>query len=130
MLHVWLLRRHWLVHLAIAWGLAVTAAPNPATAAPLPPMRDGASAGNLEAVRALLEQRIARQRLSELGVSPAEAATVLERLTPEERSEFATRAHELGAGGDGLAAIGLAAIVALLVILILELMGRRVISRS
>ncbi len=69
-----------------------------------------------------------RARLVELGLSASEASAMLARLSPEERSELATRAQELAAGGDGLAVLAVALIVAALVILILELIGRRVIS--
>lgn len=124
-----LLSVRWLVYLIVAWGVVWAAVPHLAEAAPLPPARDGAAAGDLEAVRSLLEQKVVRERLGALGLSPAEAATVLERLTPEERSELAARAQELGVGGNTAAILAVAIILALLVILVLELMGRRVISR-
>ena len=57
------------------------------------------------------------------------AATALARLSPEERSELAARAQELAPGGSGVEILALAIIIGLLVILILELLGRRVISR-
>jgi len=72
---------------------------------------------------------VVRDRLATLGLSPAEAATVLDRLSPEERSDLAARAQEVDAGGNAVAILAVAIIVALLVILALELMGRRVISR-
>lgn len=124
-----LLHPRWLVSLVIAWGVAMAAAPHPAEAAPLAPARTGAAAGDLEAVRALLETRVVRAQLAALGVSAAETEAVLERLTPAERSELASRAHEVQAGGSDVAFLAFAIVVALLVILILELMGRRVISR-
>lgn len=122
-----LLHLRWLVYLIVAWGITLAAVPHPAEAAPLP--LAGAAAGDPEAVRHLLEGKIIRERLAALGVSPAEAAAALERLSPEERSELAARAQELSAGGTGVEFVAFAIIVALLVILILELLGRRVISR-
>ena len=124
-----LLSARCLVYLIVAWGVAWAAVPHLAEAAPLPPARDGAAAGDLEAVRTLLERKVVRERLGALGLSPAEAATVLDRLTPEERSELAARTQELDAGGNTAAILAVAIILALLVILVLELMGRRVISR-
>jgi len=118
-----------LVYLIVAWGVALAVVPHPADAAPLPPARDGAPARDLDAVRALLEAKVVRAQLTALGVSPAEAAGVLDRLTPAERSELAARADEVRAGGSDVAFLAYAIIIALLVILVLELMGRRVISR-
>ncbi|MBI4013716.1 MAG: hypothetical protein HY359_15465 [Candidatus Rokubacteria bacterium] len=46
-----------------------------------------------------------------------------------EPAELAVRAHELRAGGSGVELLAFAIIVALLVVLVLELSGRRVISR-
>ena len=129
MLRDGLLRSRWLVYLIVAWGVVVAAAPHPGEAAPLPPARDAAARGDLDAVRGTLEQKLVVERLLALGVSPAEAAAALERLSPSERAELAARAEELGAGGSAVEFIAFAIIVAMLVILILELMGRRVISR-
>ena len=63
-------------------------------------------------------------------MSAADAAALWARLTPAERTELAARADELDAGGDPVAAtVAIAIIVAMVVILALELIGRRVISR-
>ncbi len=130
MLRERLLEPRWLVYLVVAWGVMVAAAPHLAEAAPLPPARAGDASGDLETARELLEQKIVRERLGALGVSPADVAAVLERLSPAERAELAARADELTAGGDnGVTFLAFAIIIGLLVILVLELMGRRVISR-
>ena len=55
---------------------------------------------------------------------------LLARLSPEERAELAARAPELAAGGNPAAPVlAVAIIVGLLLILVLELIGRRVVSR-
>jgi hypothetical protein len=123
-----LLRQRWLVALVVAWGVALAALPRLADAAPLPPGREG-DIGDLEARRAVLEGRIVRAALLGVGLSPAEAAATLERLTEAERAELAARAHELGAGGCGVELLAFSIIVAMLAILILELAGRRILSR-
>ncbi|MBI4011513.1 MAG: PA2779 family protein [Candidatus Rokubacteria bacterium] len=123
-----LLRRRWLVYSVIVWGIYVATAPHLAAAAPVPPGRVE-TGRSLESAQVLLEQKIIRERLVALGVSPAEAASTLARLSPEERNELAERVQEIEGGGNGFALIGLAVIVAALVVLILELMGRHVISR-
>jgi hypothetical protein len=122
-------RRRWLVWLIVAWGIAMAAPPRLAEAAPLPPVRASGATGDLDTVRALLEQRVIRQHLEALGVSEADAVALWSRLTPAERAEMAARVEELGAGGDAAAALAVVIIVALLVIFTLELLGRRVISR-
>jgi hypothetical protein len=119
----------WVVYPIVAWSLALAGVPRCADAAPLPPARVGAETTDLDVLRAALEGRVVRDQLARLGVSPADAAATLERLSPEERSELAMRAQELGAGGAGVALLAYAIIVALVVILVLELLGRRVISR-
>lgn len=123
-------RPRWLIWLVIAWSVAIASAPRLGDAAPLPPAREGSAAGDLEDVRALLEHRLVREQLRVLGVSESEAAELWQRLTPAEREELAARADELRAGGDPVAAgVAIAIIVAMAVILVLELIGRRVISR-
>lgn len=118
-----LLRSRWLVYLIVAWGVVLAAVPHPADAAPFPPARAEGTPGDPDAA-------LIRERLLGLGVSPADVAVLLARLTPAERAELAARADELAAGGNTVALIAVSIIFVMLVILILELMGRRVISRS
>lgn len=131
MLREHLLGRRWLVYGLVAWGVACVAAPRLTEAAPLPPARAEADAGtaDLDRVRAALETRLVRERLLALGVSPDEAAAVLARLEPAERTELVARLGELEPGGDAAAFLAIGIVVVLLVILVLELMGRRIISR-
>ncbi len=118
-----LLVRPGIVLPVLAWAIALAALPRPGEAAPLPP------AGAGPADPTALELRLVTARLVELGVSPEEAAARLAALSEEERHALAQRLDEIGAGGSPAAAIAIAIIVGLLVVLILELMGRRVISR-
>ena len=123
-------RPRWLVWLVVAWSVATAAAPNLGEAAPLPPARGVGASGDPEVARTLLDRRLVQVELAALGVSETEAMELWERLTPTERAELAARADELRVGGDPVAAgVAIAIIVAMLVILALELMGRRVISR-
>ena len=87
-------------------------------------------AGESGATRSPFEHRLVQARLAALGLSAADAVALWERLTPLERMELAARADELETGGDPVAAgVAIAIIVAMVVILALELIGRRVISR-
>jgi hypothetical protein len=125
-----LLGRRWLVWLVVAWGVAMTAAPRLGEGAPLPPARAAGAPGDPEPAGALLERRLVLAELEALGVSESEAVELWARLTPAERAELAARVDELRAGGNPLAAgLAIAIIVAMVVILALELIGRRVISR-
>lgn len=133
-----MLRRRGLVAIIVAWAVVVSALPRLADAEPSRDEALGAppagSVGPWDSeprpeVLAGPEARVIRARLAALGVSPAEIERVLARLDPAERAEMAARVDELDAGGNGVAALAVAIIVGLLVILVLELMGRRVISR-
>ncbi len=120
-----------LLYVLITWGIFVSLLPVPALGAPLPAqLSPGDVAGrDLETVRQTLEMQAVRQQLEALGVTPAEAETKLARLSPDELHQLAQRADEIRAGGDGVGALAFVLVVVLLVILILELLGRRVISR-
>lgn len=124
------LRPRWLVWLVAAWGILVSGPPRLGSAAPLPPARAAEATGDLDTVRRLLEERVVRDRLRGLGVSEADLDLLWGRLSDEERREMAARVDELRAGGDPAAiALAISIIVAMVVILALELIGRRVISR-
>jgi hypothetical protein len=125
-----LLRPRWLVWLVVVWGVVISAAPRSAAGAPLPPTRADGTVGGLEEARALLEHPRVEAAFRDLGLSASDATELWERLTPAERAELAARVDELRTGGDPLAAgVAIAIIVAMALILILELLGRRIISR-
>jgi hypothetical protein len=123
------MRVRWLVWLVAAWSVAIAAVPPPSEALPLPPASAAGQPGDVEAVRALLAHRLVRAQLAAAGLSDADVDRVWARLTPEERAELAARLGEVGAGGQVAAVLAVAIIVAMAVILVLELIGRRVISR-
>ncbi len=131
MLRDHLLARTPLLYVLVTWGILVSLWPAPALGAPLPAqLSQGDVAGrDLETVRQTLEMRAVRQQLEALGVTPAEAETRLARLSPEELHQLAQQADEIRAGGDAVGALVFVLVVLLLVIVILELLGRRVISR-
>jgi hypothetical protein len=124
------LRPRWLVWLLVVWTAATVAAPRLSAGAPLPPARGGNAAGDLGRVPAALEHEQVTARLAALGLSDADVRALWQRLAPAERAELAARLDELATGGDPVAAgVAIAIIVAMFVILTLELIGRRVISR-
>ncbi len=131
MLRDHLLARTPLLYALITWGIFVSLWPASALGAPLPAQlsQGDVSGRDLETVRQTLEMRAVRQQLEALGVTPAEAETKLARLSPDELHQLARQADEIRAGGDAVGALVFVLLVVLLVIVILELLGRRVISR-
>jgi hypothetical protein len=119
------LLRPGVVRAVLAWALVLGFLPA-GQAAPLPPRGDGGAVIDAGP----LEQRLMDARLIALGVSPEDAARRLSALSEAERHELARRLEEVDAGGDVLAAVlAISIIVGLLTVLVLELLGRRVISR-
>jgi hypothetical protein len=114
------------VALVIAiWAALLGVVPGAGEAAPLAPVATRETPIDAGA----LERQLATARLVALGVSPAEAAARLAALSDDEQHQLATRLDEVGAGGSPAAALAVAIVVGLLVVLVLELLGRRVISR-
>ncbi len=109
----------------LLWAVVLGLLPHVVEAAPLPP----ATAAPAETDGAALETRLVLAHLVALGVNPEEASARVAALSDAERHALAERLDEVDAGGSAAAALAVAIIVGLLVVLILELMGRRVISR-
>jgi len=113
------------VVLVLSWAIALGCLPHVVESAPLPP----STAAPAEVDEVALETRLVLAQLEALGVDRAEARARVAALSDAERHELALRLDELGAGGSAAAALAVVIVVGLLVVLILELMGRRVISR-
>jgi hypothetical protein len=117
------LRRPRVVVPVLLWAAVLALVPPLGDAAPLPPAATGsADPDDLEARRVVAH-------LVALGVSPEDARTSWARLSDAERRALAQRLEEVGTGGSVAAVFAIAIIVGLLVILVLELIGRRVVSR-
>ncbi len=125
------IRPRWLAYPLIMWGLLVCAMPNPVLGAPLPSQSaDGRSAADLAELRQAMEVRVVKERLGQLGLTPTEAEAKLASLTPDEIHQLAGRVQEIQAGGDGAELLAVVLLAILLFILIMELLGRRIISRG
>jgi hypothetical protein len=82
---------------------------------------------DLGKIRSLLETKLVRQRLQDLGFNADEAKERLSLLSDEQLHHYAQQLDTLRAGGDGLEiVIGLLVII-ILVLVILHLTGHRVI---
>lgn len=82
---------------------------------------------NLERLQKLLESRLISQRLSDLGFSQGEVSSRLNRLSDEQIHYFASHLESLQTGGDGLGIIIALLVIAILVVVLLEVTGHRVI---
>jgi hypothetical protein len=117
------LRRPRVVVPMLLWAAVLALVPHGGDAAPLPPAATGsADPGDLEARRVVAH-------LVALGLSPEDARTRWARLSEAERRMLAQRLDEVGAGGSVAAVFAIAIIVGLVAVLVLELIGRRVVSR-
>lgn len=76
----------------------------------------------LKDVRQVLEKKMVAQRLEQLGYTPEEIQSRLDRLSPEELQRVSSRAEQLQAGGNGGTVVTVLAIV-VLVLLVLHLTG-------
>jgi uncharacterized protein DUF6627 len=116
-------RRPHVVLPVLLWAAVLAMVPQGGEAAPLPPAAKGS------AEPADLEARQVVAHLVALGVSPEDARARLDDLSDAERRALAQRLDEIGAGGSVAAVFAIAIIVGLVAVLVLELIGRRVLSR-
>ena len=112
----------WYLCVALA---AMASVPGEALGSPVPSVdarriHSEARLADLAKIQSVLELRLVRQRLGELGLTEQEIATRLARLSDEELYEFALRLDEVAAGGSSVGfqgdgpALGYVAVVLLL----------------
>jgi hypothetical protein len=116
-------RRPHVVLPALLWATVLALVPQGGEAAPLPPAARGS------ADPAHLEARQIVAHLVALGVSPEDARARLDDLSDAERQALSQRLEEIGTGGSVAAVFAIGIIVGLVAVLVLELIGRRVLSR-
>lgn len=84
---------------------------------------------DLLTVQKTLESSVIKQRLLDFGLSPEEASARINRLSDARLHQFAANLNSLEAGADGVDALIFIVLVAILVVVILEVSGHRVIIR-
>ncbi len=84
---------------------------------------------DLGAIQKTLESAVVKQRLMDIGLSPEEALTNINRLSDEQTHTLAANLDSLQAGADGVGAVVFLLLVAIIVVVVLEAMGHRVIFR-
>jgi hypothetical protein len=80
-------------------------------------------------IQKTLESAVIKQRLTEYGLSSEEALTRISRLSDEQIHQFAANLDSLQAGADGVGALIFLVLVAILVVVVLEATGHKVIVR-
>ncbi len=83
---------------------------------------------DMETIQKTLESTVVRQRLMDYGLSPEEAMTRVNTLSDEQVHRFAQQIDSVQAGGE-LGAVIFVLLVAIIVVLIIELTGHRVVVK-
>ncbi|HVN23322.1 MAG TPA: PA2779 family protein [Syntrophorhabdales bacterium] len=86
-------------------------------------------AGDAEKIRTVLENKLVRQRLQDLGYSTDEIAGRLAELSDQEVHSIAQKLDDLRVGSDGLGFVIAILIIVVLVLLIIHLTGHRVLVK-
>ena len=84
-------------------------------------------ASDLSTIRTLLEAKLVKQRLQDLGFNADEVKERLSLLSDEQLHNYAQQLDTLRAGGDGLEVVIGILVIIILVLVILHLTGHRVI---
>ncbi len=82
---------------------------------------------DLNKIRTFLETKLVRQRLENLGLSPDEIKARLSQLSDSQMHRIAQQLDGLRVGGDGLGIIIALLVIAILVVLLIQLSGHRVV---
>ena len=87
----------------------------------------GLRAGDMERIRIVLENKLVAQRLTDLGYSTDEVMTRLAEMSDSQIHGFAQKLDDLKVGKDVGEAIIVLLVIAILVIVILQLTGHKVV---
>ncbi|MGB9715343.1 MAG: PA2779 family protein [Thermodesulfovibrionales bacterium] len=84
-------------------------------------------ASDLEKIQKVIETKAVSKRLAQLGLAQDEIQKRLNQLTDQQIHQIALQLDELKVGSDGLGLIIALLIIAILVVILLQLTGHRVI---
>jgi hypothetical protein len=85
--------------------------------------------GDRATVQRVLESKVVSQRLSELGLSVDEVKSRLDKLSDQELHSFATTIDNLYPGGDAVSVVIGLLIIAILVMILLHMTGRKIVIK-
>jgi hypothetical protein len=83
----------------------------------------------MNGIQKTLETAMIKQRLADFGLSPEDAAARLNSLSDAQIHQLATNLDSVQAGADGVGALIFLLLVAILVVVLLQASGHRVIVR-
>ena len=82
---------------------------------------------DLSKIQTVLESKMIHQRLADLGLSQEEITSRLAQLSDQEVHQVAGQIDSLYTGGDGLGVVIALLVIAILVVILLQLTGHKVI---
>ncbi len=82
---------------------------------------------DLEKIQSVLENKIVKQRLQDMGFTDEEIKTRLSQLSDQQIHKLAMEIDNLKVGNDALGVIIALLIIAILIVVLLQLMGHKVI---
>jgi hypothetical protein len=86
--------------------------------------------GDLQQVRKFLEMKMVGERLRELGLFPGEVQSRLDQLNDQQLHQMALRMDDLTVAGDeGLGIIIALLVIAIIVIIVIQLTGHKVVVK-
>ncbi len=86
-------------------------------------------AADLATLQKALEQKMVKERLANLGFTPDEVKARIDQLSDQQLHKVAQNLDSLKVGGDGIGIIIGVLIIAILVVLLIQLTGHRVIVK-
>jgi hypothetical protein len=98
----------------------------PSTALPL---AQTDRAADLDGIRKVLEEKMVKERLADLGFTHEEIQGRLSRLSDQQLHRVAQQLDNLKVAGDGLGIVVALLVIAILVVILLQLTGHRVIIK-
>jgi hypothetical protein len=84
---------------------------------------------DLGAIQKALEMRMVSETLEKFGMTKAEAKSRLDGMTDAQIHQLATNLDEVRVGGDGLGFVIALLVIAILVVVLLQLTGHKVIVK-
>jgi hypothetical protein len=86
-------------------------------------------AADIEKIQQVIETKMIRERLEKLGLSQDEINSRLAQLSDQQVHKLALQLDDLNVGGDALGVIIALLVIAILVVLLLQLTGHKVIVK-
>lgn len=120
----------------LVWYLAmammiISSVPRNAAAGLIPSQMaaEGTRAADIATVQAALESKVVSQRFVDLGLNPEEVKAKVASFSDSDLHQLASNLDQVQGGGDGLGVVIALLVIALLVVLILQVSGHKIIVK-